>query len=599
MKIRADSGPEQGKPPDAPRQKKNPKIGSRWREFRDGGRIVAQIQLRGRTIAVRGSEPEWSTLVRELGWPVKNEHNQATVVVPLPLLGSVLTTIGRGSLEEMRNEKPGWRELATVDRQVHEERQKLEAELGKVSNAKDPNELVPEQRDLFGAPQIRMPEVPTGHPFHQLRPYQQAGVALLLAGRMRFVLGDEMGLGKTCQSLVSIDISDADRVLVVCPKVVARNWIVEAETWAPSFEAEVASSGAKIQKWCERERTSGGRKMLVVTWGLLEGSLEDLAGFPWSSVVADEEHQAKEISTGRTRALLAISYGARHRIGVTGTPMLNRPAELFPLLHFVDPIAFPRFIPFGERYGGPRDTRIGGGRTKREYRGASHELELNRIVRPFLIRRTKIDVLHDLPPRIEKIVHVDCDKGLAARCDAIRIAIRIADNDGQALGELVKLRQEVGLAKVGAAVEMLVELVAADERVIVFVSHHPVREAIEAALDAHGIGHAKIIGETSGKQRQTVKESFQRGEIPVLIGSEAMRDGVTLTRAAVSLHPERWYTPAGEDQAMSRIHRFGQTRETLHVFFHLDGSLDDWFVELLETKGDRIRKLFERQGGDA
>jgi len=597
MKIRADAGPEPQKA-STTRPKKNPKVGSRWREFRDGERIVAQIQLRGRTIAVRGSDPEWSTLVRDLGWPVKSEHNQATVVVPLPLLGSVLTTIGRGSLEEMRTEKPGWRELSAIDRQVHEERKKLEVELGKVSTAKAPDELVPEQRDLFRAPQIRMPEVPTGHPFHQLRPYQQAGVALMISGKMRFILGDDPGLGKTPQSLTALQLSDADRVLVVCPKVVARNWLIEAQTWAPSFEVVVAGAGAKIEAWCRRERDTGGRKMLVVTWGLLEGSLEELAAFPWSSVVADEEHQAKEISAGRTRALLAISYGARHRIGVTGTPMLNRPAELFPLLHFVDPIAFPRFTPFGERYGGPRDTRIGGGRTKREYRGASHEIELNRLVRPFLIRRTKTDVLHDLPPRIEKIVHVDCDKRLADRCDAVRIAIRIAGGDGQALGELVKLRQEVGLAKVEATVEMLVELVAADERVIVFVSHHPVREAIEAALDARGIGHAKIIGETSGKQRQVIKESFQRGEIPVLIGSTAMQEGVTLTRAAVSLHPERWYTPAGEDQAMSRIHRFGQTRETLHVFFHLDGSLDDWFVDLLETKGDRIRKLFAREGGE-
>jgi len=577
----------------------------RWREVHEGERIVAQIQPRGRTLAVRGSEPEWSQIVRAIGWPIQTERRQPTITIPLPLMGTGLDRIGHGALEAMRIEKPGWRDWIIADQEVHERRKRREGQLARISRARDPNEIRLGSEDLqgelfkTGSSPFPTLEVPEDHPYHQLRPYQQAGVQLLLGAEMRFVLGDDMGLGKTPTSLVSLDLHPlANRILIVCPKIVARNWAVEAKIWAPHLTVEVAQNGTKVKKWCRARRGPGTkREALVVTWGLLEPCLEDLAAVPWTSIAADEEHQAKEIGSSRTRALLAIGYGVPHRIGVTGTPMMNRPTELFALLHFVDPIAFPQFIPFAERYGAPRDVRVGGGRTIREYRGASHEDELNQIVRPYLIRRTKEEVLHDLPPQIEKTIHIECPKAIIEECAAVLRAIRTAEDD--ALPRFTKLRQAVGLAKTETAVAWLLEMHAQGEPAIVFLAHHPVREAIEEGLTKAKIAWKHIIGDTSQKQRQTIKEEFQRGEIPVLLGTDAMRDGITLTRAAYSLHVERWYTPAGEDQAKSRIHRFGQQREAVHTFLHLDDSFDDWFVELLATKDERIRKLHDRSDLEA
>ena len=575
----------------------------RWREIIDGDRIVAQYQVRGRSIAIRGSEPEWSELVRAIGWPVLMERRQATITVPLVLLGRALEIIGHGALETMRRERPNWREFSTIDRAVHEKRRVLSDLLGRASSARNPEEVArgaDPQGELFVAGKtLPLPTVPTDHPYHQLRPYQQAGVQLLMGSGLRFALGDDMGLGKTPQTWVSLDLTpDAKKILIVCPKVVARNWMIEGETWAPSITCDVVSTGAKVKAWCEKHRApSERREALVITWGLLEPCLEALASVSWTSVAADEEHQAKEVTSARSRALLASTYGALHRIGITGTPMLNRPVELFALLHFVDPIAFPRFVTFAERYGAPKDITLGNGQMVREYRGASHEDELNLIVRPYLIRRTKEEVLPDLPPQIEQIIHIECPKSLKDACDEALRGIR--EMEENALGTFTKLRQQVGLAKVDTAVDWLIEMHARGESVVVFVAHHPVREAIELALDNQSIAYRHIIGETSQKQRQTNKDDFQAGKYPILIGSEAMRDGVTLTRAAHSLHVERWFTPAGEDQAKSRIHRFGQLRTAIHVLLHLDGSLDDWLVDdLLATKDKRITRLHDRSDLD-
>ena len=448
--------------------------------------------------------------------------------------------------------------------------------------------------NLLGEPETR-----------SLYPYQIAGVQWLEAAKGRGILGDEMGLGKTPQALVYLSRSDASRALIVAPRSVLWNWKREAETWAPEWEFAVADSSAKVRRAINSfpARRSSAPQALVVTWGLLHRSLEDLIGAGFDTVVADEAHMAKNPSAKRTIALMDLAFSSKRLLLLTGTPVRNRPRELWPLLHMVDPCKWPAFIPYGETYCGARNLRVRN-RIVRTYDGATKRKmeELNALTRPFMLRREKDDVLTQLPPkRTERISLPTPRPLLKSYKDAVE-QLRLEIVHGMtpmALGLLASLRSECGLAKVDAAVEWLLNLHQSGEPCVVFIFHKAVRQAVEEALTKAGISHASIVGDTPSLQRQSITESFQRGELDVVIGSEACKEGITLTRASHVLFVEYWWTPGDLAQAEARVHRISQERPVLISYLHLEGtdaerSLDDHVFRLLECKEEVISKINDR-----
>jgi SNF2 family DNA or RNA helicase len=446
-----------------------------------------------------------------------------------------------------------------------------------------------------GAAQSGELEIPTLS--DDLYEYQKVGVAWLQAAEGRGILGDDMGLGKTPQATAYCEVTpDAKRILVVAPSSVLINWEREGERWAPSIRWEAGLKGPHIKRLCKGEKPE--RWALIVSWAQVDRRYEELSQVGFDTVIADEAHYAKTLTAKRTQGLVALAHRAERRLLLTGTPMRNRPAELWPLLHILNPKEFPTFTPFGERYCGARNQRTRAG-VVRTYVGARRLGELNEVTRPYLMRRLKSEVLTELPPKRRVVLPVvahgspvrNAFEALIAR---LRAAIVQGIEDNQVLGDLVRLRIQVGMEKVVAATQLIQSYHHAQEPLVVFLTHRDVWRTLSNQLDKLGIKHGSLIGSTTIPNRQKLVDQFQAGQLPVLICSEAGKEGITLTKACNVLRVERWWTPGDEAQSEDRCWRFGQKRAVVITILHLQESLDDHVANILEEKQNRIDTVMSR-----
>lgn len=494
--------------------------------------------------------------------------------------------------------RPVWQSWLDEERRLDEARVRFEAQAALLSGALDA------RSDLAAAARFAAWKagVPSEDALHRLYGYQQHAVWWLAQLGYRAVLGDEMGLGKTPTLLVALAHSPARRVLVVAPSSVTWNWAKEASTWAPAFRVEVLPSYKRLQSILAR-CASAERSMLVVTWDLLRVGREELAVAGFDAVVGDEAHRIKERTAQRTAAFLELAHLAALRLLATGTFVQSRSRELWPLLHAVMPRRWPTFHPFGEQFCGPKVIHDEDAREVRTYNGSTHLAQLRHQTLPFILRRTKAQALPQLPLRRRQVLHVSSDSRTRAALAATEAQlVRMLRDGGRrdaALGLLVKLREQVGLAKVSAALEWIEDTVASDEAAVVFFHHASVRALLEERLTASSIGFWTLAGDVSQAQRKRIVDEFQSGACPIFLGSTAAAEGITLTRARFTLHVERWWTPALEDQADDRVLRPGQKRSVLNVYAHLVDSLDDRVEAILQRKRSIVAAISDRSSIEA
>lgn len=568
---------------------------SSW--YDDDGNLAALADAGADTLDLQPA-PRLRRALHEKWIPVQYVRNAMRVEVTAaqwPIVAPLLPATLRTHVEEVLPSWPAW----VVQEQ---ERQR--------TRPADPLVAALDAGDL---------DVDAAHPWHSLYPFQRAGVRWLFAAGMRAVLGDDMGLGKTPQAWMALELHPSTRVaLIVCPGSVLENWVREGKRWAPSWNARVAWSSKEIAKL---EIPAEGRHAIIVSWGLMsrEATRTNLARLGFDTVVCDEAHYAKTPEAARTRGVIAMLHKADHRILLTGTPIKNRPAEFWTLLHAVDPLRFHTFYPWGETFCGARDRRIGH-KVVRTYDGNSRLAQLAKITTPYVLRREKRTVLTDLPPKRRQRLVLPKNDELTALTRSVLEEVRSqAQSERQgtrALGLLGELRQHIGLAKIDAAVEWAMDANANGEPVVIFVYHREVGNQLKARLLKEGMRVGMILGDTPAKDRQSLVDAFQlrhhdactdarcaeacgvrqHGELDILIGSEAIKEGITLVRAALSLQVEYWWSPGDLEQAEDRLCRNGQDRPVLNVYLHLDGTLDDHVAMLLEDKRDTVRQSLARDG---
>lgn len=560
-------------------------------------RYLAQVRCRPDGLTIRPAEKGAALLVALDLIPVHERMGKTkgrgvqTFVVPRPLLGKVLEVFPpevRGLVEA---EYPHWISWLEAEQARHDQMHRHLDALSDLSGAL----TAPRSLWLTGAKNLTQ-TLPPGAPYRKLRAYQRVGLYWLILCGGRGILGDDMGLGKTAQSLSYCQItSEAKRVLVVCPSSVTDNWVIEGKTWAPRLTLRTVSSTRECATLATEGLAEG--EGWVMTWGLFARCRGILVQLGFDTVIADEAHNAKEGTAQRTRALIEIMHDAERRILLTGTEVRSRPQELWTLLHIIDPLAFPCFRRFGERFCAPSNKHIAH-RTIRTYTGASRLTELNRLMRPYVQRRTKVDACPELPPkaRSKLIIHAGrkfyYDHSLLI--EAINQEKEKADG-GNALALMSEIRKHVGLAKVAPALDWIVQTYAQGEPCIVFLHHNDVHAELRSGLERmKGLRYEAIVGSTPKMKRQEIKERFQAGEIDVLVGSEAMKEGVTLHRCAYVLHLERWWTPGDEDQGDDRAYRIGQARPVFCTTLHIAGSFDDYVDALLENKRAIVDQIQSR-----
>lgn len=445
-----------------------------------------------------------------------------------------------------------------------------------------------------------------------LRPYQIEGLSWLRflgESGLSGILADDMGLGKTVQVLAYlVGEQQAGRLdrpcLVVCPKSVLPNWAAEASRFAPSLR-QLLLAGPERGK---RRKLLPQADLVLTTYPVLARDVDALAAQAWHVLVLDESQMVKNPATLAARA--ARKLEARQRVCLTGTPLENHLGELWAQFDFLLPGLLGSKADFTRHFRKPIEK--GRDNDTRE--------RLRRRIRPFLLRRTKDQVVADLPEKTEVTRSITLEGRQRDLYDTLRdsyaeeikgyIAARSFDrNRMRVLEGLMRLRQiccdprliprdssrNVASAKLDYLMDMLHELIAAGRRILIFSQFTSMLELIEAELASERIRYVKLTGQT--EDRATPVERFQRGEVPVfLISLRAGGFGLNLTRADTVIHYDPWWNPAVESQATDRAHRIGQDKPVFVYRLIAADTVEERILTMQARKRELADALFDESG---
>lgn len=478
-----------------------------------------------------------------------------------------------------------------------------------------------------------------------LRPYQEEGfgwLSRLAALGFGGILADEMGLGKTLQMIALVkSLRDGGRlegpVLVACPASLVFNWTDEFARFAPDVpvapfegtkleraallaraQAATTDTGAVIGG---EDRRAGDPCVLVASYDRVRIDAALLAKASWGLVVLDEAQYIKNHATKTTRAVKRLR--SRLRFALTGTPVENRLSELWSIFDFLMPGLLGSYERFRERF----ELGIVGGDE-----GAAARLRA--LVEPFLLRRRKADVLHDLPAKQENVVYVPLgreqrrlydgaeqklreDLSAQKRQNASRANkrghVREAEKSTvEVLAELTRLRQialdpalvfenyKGGAEKLGAIMELVREAMDADRKVLVFSQFTSYLDVLAAELERQGVAHFTITGATPKRERVCLVNAFNEDGTPVfLVSLKAGGTGLNLTGASVVVHADPWWNAAATDQATDRAHRIGQRRDVDVYKVVAKGTIEERIVALQQAKRDLSDSVVAATSADA
>jgi SNF2 family DNA or RNA helicase len=432
----------------------------------------------------------------------------------------------------------------------------------------------------------RAPAVPRGFQ-GELRDYQIEGfrwMSRLGAAGLGACLADDMGLGKTVQ-IIALLLHRASQgpALVVAPTSVCEGWCRELERFGPTLRVRRAFGPARGDAMTGWKR----RDVVVTSYTLLQQDAVTFQAPEWATAVLDEAQLVKNAETLRAKA--AMGLRAEARLVATGTPVENHAGDLHSLFAFLNPGLLGTQKEFLARVD----------------RGGDVWRSVKRQLQPFILRRTKAEVLADLPPVTEIQRDVYFSPGEAKLYDSVRRAAldKLVDGTGRdrirMLAELTRLRRlcchpglvspEAGLtsAKLESFLELAEELVAAGHRALVFSQFTDVLALVRPLLEAKQISYQYLDGSTPTHQRSAAVDAFQAGEGDLfLISLKAGGFGLNLTGADYVIHLDPWWNPAVESQASDRAHRIGQTRPVTVYRLVNAGTIEERIVELHRDKRD-------------
>ncbi len=446
-----------------------------------------------------------------------------------------------------------------------------------------------------------------------LRPYQQAGLNWLQFLRsygFAGILADDMGLGKTVQTLAHLHLEKASGranrpSLVVIPTSLIPNWCKEAREFAPELKVLTLHGPERAARFTEMAHVD----VIITTYPLLVRDQETLLAQEYHLLVLDEAQFIKNPKAQSHR--VARQLRARHRLSLTGTPLENNLGELWAQFNFLMPGLLGDVRRFALAFRAPIE----------KHNDESRRAQLADRVRPFLLRRTKEQVLTELPPKTEIIRWVELEGAQRDLYESLRLAFDkklrmvlatrgVGQSQIMILDALLKLRQAccdprlvklhgaseklqtTESAKLELLMEMLTELRAEGRRVLLFSQFTSMLGLIEAELEARDMSYVKLTGQT--KDRETPIQRFQSGEVPLfLISLKAGGTGLNLTAADSVIHYDPWWNPAAEEQASARAHRIGQDKPVFVYKLLTQGTVEEKILALQERKRGLADNLLE------
>ncbi len=438
-----------------------------------------------------------------------------------------------------------------------------------------------------------------------LRDYQIAGFQWLVRHAQSGAgacLADDMGLGKTLQTLcLLLYRASLGPALVVAPTSVCGNWESEAAKFAPSLKVRWITNGLREQRAFEAD----AQDLVIMSYTLFQQETESLAEIEWATVVLDEAQAIKNAGTKRSQAAMKIN--AQFRMITTGTPIENHLGELWNLFRFINPGLLGSLDSFTNRYAIPIEKNA----------DAEARERLRRLIQPFVLRRTKSQVLSELPQRTEVTLTLDLNPQERAMYEAVRLealeSVTISGEDQpnriRVLAGIMKLRRACchgslilsdrtwASGKITALLDIVEELRESGHRALVFSQFVDFLQIIRNALNEQSIHYQYLDGSTPSAERSRRVKAFQEGEGDLfLISLKAGGVGLNLTGADYVIHMDPWWNPAVEDQASDRAHRIGQTRPvTVYRLISRD-TIEEKIVALHERKRNLADSLLSGAG---
>ena len=400
--------------------------------------------------------------------------------------------------------------------------------------------------------------------------FQMEGIKFGINHHCRFLLADEMGVGKTLQAIsLAYIYRESWPVLVVCPGSMKYNWKGEIQTWLglKDYRINIINSS--------RQKLSQEAYFYIISYDLMRNVIKKMRQMTFDFVILDEAHSIKNKDSLRAKNILPIAVRAKRLIIMTGTPLLAKPYEGYPLLYALRPDIFCYFKKFAYRYCDPQPTPMG-----INWSGTSNTKELHWILSCLMVRRLKSDVLNQLPPKR-------------------RQKIEIATNE-KVIHELKRTRKNVkgrkgtlecytltSKAKIEGVLAYISDIIDAKEKFIVFAYHHEMLDALEKLCKEKRIDYMRIDGTTKQETRYQyvnyfqLNKSCQVGILSIIAAST----GITLTAAHMVIFAELTWTPSIMIQAEDRVHRIGQKSEFVDIkYLYGKETLDDFILDKLQKK---------------
>ena len=423
-----------------------------------------------------------------------------------------------------------------------------------------------------------------------LRDYQVSGFEFfktLSDYQFGGILADEMGLGKTIQTIAFLLSNKDKKSIVITPTALIYNWKNELEKFAPTLKVGLLHASKS-----EREKildNIDNYDVLLTTYTTYKNDMDKYKNINFDYCIIDEAQNIKNPDAIITKAIKNVN--AKVRFALTGTPIENNLMELWSIFDFIMP---------GYLYNKSKFKSIFGNNDK-------NIIELKKLIKPFILRRTKKEVITELPDKIEQKIIIDLEKEhkRAYKGYVNLITRKIKENNQDNItvfSYLTKLRQlclspELMVKNYqgkNSKLDVLINIIndSSDEKILVFSQFTKVLEVIGKRLNEENIPYSYLDGKTSAKDRVKLVEEFNTNNNKVfLISLKAGGTGLNLTSANIVVHFDPWWNPAVEDQASDRAHRIGQKNVVNVIKLIAKGTAEERVINLQETKKELIEDV--------
>jgi SWI/SNF-related matrix-associated actin-dependent regulator 1 of chromatin subfamily A len=464
----------------------------------------------------------------------------------------------------------------------------------------------------FATEAAHQPPAPQGMDY---LPYQKAGIAYAKE-KGDVLIGDEPGLGKTIQALGIINQNEGKRNLIICPASIRLNWEREIRKWSVLGYNRPERVTAVNTILTASRGVSPTSDFNVVSYDLAsrnDGLHEALSEIEWDNIVVDECHYLKSTDAKRTQAIFGTAKGqyskyfigkkAKHVIGLTGTPLPNRPRECYTIARALcwEAIDFMSFDAFCYRFNPSKKIDYN---AVLEKKGRLPELQA-RLRTNFMIRRLKKDVLKDLPDKRYELTYIEPNgkiKDVLAKERLLNFSIAdLKDPFSEIWGMVSTVRREMGEAKVPRVMEHVKYLLDIVEvpKIVLFAHHKSVMDALTEGLRSYGVVQVRG-GVSSVAKNNAVKQFIADANTRIFLGQlDAAGFGIDGLQAVCDhvVFAEPAWTPGTNEQAVDRCHRIGQHNNVVAQFLVVEGSLDERVLAAVFDKAQGIHQVLDEYHG--